>query len=317
MPHRIRYSIITFLASAFSILFLLQQPKLPHPDHPVVLAIGHKSSSLHRLTIKALRCATHSITGRMYACNDPYVLQELRRCSARHVHVLLEHDATSTPPNSFLTPPIHHLIAPKQGLMHQKLICIDDAYVWIGSANWTTSSLRLHDNLLIGLYCPDLITTLQAQHLHSHFMAGTQRFEFWTLPEQNTVCLYRLLEVLRDAKSSIRVAMFALTHPRLVQALIQAHRKGVSVEVVLDAKMTHHVNAKAYHLLQEAGVPVFLSTDSTTLHHKLVWVDDLLIEGSANWTKAAFSHNTECFIILHDLTPQQIRTLKRFWKTIT
>jgi phosphatidylserine/phosphatidylglycerophosphate/cardiolipin synthase-like enzyme len=38
------------------------------------------------------------------------------------------------------------------GIMHKKVLIIDDTLVFLASANLTETSLRLHDNLVIGCY---------------------------------------------------------------------------------------------------------------------------------------------------------------------
>ena len=50
------------------------------------------------------------------------------------------------------------------------------------------------------------------------------------------------------------------------------------------------------------------------LHHKFILIDDqTLLVGSANWTKAAFYKNSDCFLILHNLTDDQKTFMNRLW----
>ena len=44
--------------------------------------------------------------------------------------------------------------------MHQKVIVIDKKQIWLGSANLTNESLNLHNNLVSGLYHPDIAETI-------------------------------------------------------------------------------------------------------------------------------------------------------------
>ncbi len=41
---------------------------------------------------------------------------------------------------------------------------------------------------------------------------------------------------------------------------------------------------------------------------------EILVNGSANWTSAAFSKNDDCFVILHDLNDAQKNVIEELWK---
>ena len=43
---------------------------------------------------------------------------------------------------------------------------------------------------------------------------------------------------------------------------------------------------------------------------------NILEIGSANWTKAAFKQNDDCFLIIHDLADEQRQSMQKLWRTI-
>ncbi|MCH9704473.1 MAG: hypothetical protein K0U13_06770, partial [Chlamydiae bacterium] len=204
-----------------------------------------------------------------------------------------------------------------RGLMHRKLLVIDKRAVYIGSANWTPYSLRMHDNLVVGVQNEELAETIGLGNLHSHFTLAGQLAEFWMLPEQSDEALDRLVWLLGEAEQSIRVGMFTWTHPRITDAVIGAARRGVKVEVALDCPQSKRVNLKSIEKMQNAPIEVRLNRGYEVFHHKFVWIDEkILISGSANWTRSAFGRNGECFLILHDLDNVQLKKMRRLWHII-
>ena len=76
-------------------------------------------------------------------------------------------------------------------------------------------------------------------------------------------------------------------------------------------------SAKVAALLKKGGIPVKCNRGGNLLHHKFMYIDGkTLVNGSANWTKAAFEKNDDCFIILHDLTDTQREFMDKLWAVI-
>lgn len=222
--------------------------------------------------LNALKSAKRSIDLEMYAISDPEIQKALNEATVeKSVRI---HDGST------------------KGLMHRKILWIDGEMQFVGSANMTTQSLTLHDNLVVGVY-------------------GSHNVEMWMLPQEGA--LERIVELLDNAHKSIRVAMFTLTNPVLVNALLRAHERGVDVSVAIDYFTAEGASKKALDALK--GVQIYESQGLQLLHHKWAWIDEsILIHGSANWTRAAFDKNEDCFMVLENLTPKQRRFMHRLWK---
>ena len=148
-------------------------------------------------------------------------------------------------------------------------------------------------------------------------LVGQQQAIIWMLPDKTGEALEQLIEAIRGAKKSIHIAMFTLTHPRLVDALIEAFRRGVAVKCALDYYTGQGASLKEGTRLHDAGIPLYMSLGQQLLHHKWADIDhEMLILGSANWTRAAFAHNMDCFMMLHPLNVQEKKKLCMVWKTI-
>jgi phosphatidylserine/phosphatidylglycerophosphate/cardiolipin synthase-like enzyme len=86
-----------------------------------------------------------------------------------------------------------------------------------------------------------------------------------------------VLGLIGDATKSLRVKQFTLSEPRLVQGLIDAHRCGVAVRVMLNPQRSSgdHPNDAVFGQLQQTGVAVqWTSPDFAVTHEKSIVVDD-------------------------------------------
>ncbi len=261
----------------------------------------------------------------MYTASDPLLLKWLKAHSQKKIPVSLYFDPSTGHIDS--APFFDAIPFKAQGLMHRKVLIIDDHLVFLGSANMTTPSLILHDNLTVGIDCPELATFLKdpAHHQphkprqkyppapHFTFPQG----EIFLLPDKSFTALTHLIDVLDKASSTIRISMFTLTHPDLVESLIQAKKRGVAVSLCIDFYAGRGASHKALIKLKEAGIPILFSQGQQLLHHKWALIDDhTLIFGSTNWTKAAFTKNQDCLLFLDKLSSSQKTYLNKLWKII-
>lgn len=286
------------------------------PGEPPLLYSNVCQDNLEKVFLEAIQSANKSILLIIYSLSDPKLIQALNQQATKGVVIKVIHD-TSTPSLGFrkLSSSIAVEGIKRTGLMHQKILVVDREKVWMGSANMTSESLRVHDNLVVGLINNQLARSIEAGESFKTLSVGGQRVEYWDLPQKAKAGLLRLVEVLDGAKSSIRVAMFTWTHSELTAAILRAHQRGVRVEIILDYGQAQGVCQQTLDTFIQAGVDVSLSSGVGLLHHKFAWIDEeLLVNGSANWTVAAFSRNRDCFLILHGLTPVQNEKMRMLWK---
>ena len=288
---------------------------LPEAGATPTLYANQTDDNLQRTFLKAIDSAESSITLYIYSLSDNRIITALQQKENEGVLVKVLHD-TTTYQKGFSK--LSNTVAIKmRGLMHKKILIIDERTVWIGSANFTTASLKLHDNLVIGSVSPELAATIVAEKQHHHFTIGGQMTEFWSFPESAKDGLDRLITLIGEATTSIRVGMFTWTHPDITDAIIAAALRGVDVEAVVDRAQTNGTNKKSVARLVDSPVKVRINRGSELFHHKFVILDDhTLINGSANWTKSAFGRNGDCFLILHDLEEGQQKKLHRLWHVI-
>ena len=119
-------------------------------------------------------------------------------------------------------------------------------------------------------------------------------------------------KMISEAKSSIQVMMFEMgyydQHPNtptnlLIKELIDARKRGVKVEVILEVReegdRTTKRNRYTGKILSKGGVEVIYDSLSKTTHAKLMVVDGKLsLLGSTNWTYYALTDNNEASVLV-------------------
>ncbi len=117
-----------------------------------------------------------------------------------------------------------------------------------------------------------------------------------------------LLRALREAKKTIYVQAFSFTSRNLARALVEAHTRGVKVEVLADREQTVKAENSQIPVLVAAGIPVELEVRYVSAHNKILLMDPLeansvLVTGSYNFTYAAHAKNAENVLILRGNAP--------------
>jgi phosphatidylserine/phosphatidylglycerophosphate/cardiolipin synthase-like enzyme len=280
---------------------------------------------------QALNSAKESILVIIYGLSDQEVIRTLKEKAQQGIQVTVIYDDSAS---KGLQQKLGNKIraVPRMGiagLMHRKIVVIDQKQVWIGSANMTHASLRMHDNLVMGMHAPVIAEVIAAKaatiikstkttqkELPRDFILNGQHLELWFISEDKEA-LDRLIQLVRSAKKTVRVAMYTWTHPLLAEEVVRAHQRGVKVEVALDRQMSQVTNALVVQKLKQNGIPIGFNKGAQLFHHKFAYIDgSTLAMGSANWTKAAFTRNEDVFIILHQLNEEQQFLMEDLWKRI-
>ncbi|USU18480.1 phospholipase D family protein [Paraburkholderia fungorum] len=129
-----------------------------------------------------------------------------------------------------------------------------------------------------------------------------------------------VLKAICTARHSVHLSAYSFTSPAIVQALIDAHRRGVDVAVVADRKsnLVEDRSGKgriALDLLSGAGVAV-RTIDVYPIHHdKFMVIDGESIEtGSFNYTTSAARYNSENAVVMWHV-PVVAQAYQQHWQS--
>ena len=114
--------------------------------------------------------------------------------------------------------------------------------------------------------------------------------------------LDRLTTLYRHATRYLYVAVYGLTSPRAVEAMVAAKKRGVDVRLITDLKRTEDVKQlTALRTLSVAGIPILVNEHDGLMHLKQVVIDDEVnTTGSMNHTTSGNRYNDERLDVISD-----------------
>lgn len=135
-------------------------------------------------------------------------------------------------------------------------------------------------------------------------------------PEQAPEAL--IVETIASARTSLRVSAFAFSAPNVVDALIEARRRGIDVQVVVDHKHNvvedpRRIGRNALDALHAARVPVHTNGRYRLHHDKFIVIDACHVQtGSWNYAESA-KRNSENVVVLWN-SPALAAAYLAHWK---
>mgnify|MGYP001359743771 CR=1 FL=1 len=107
-----------------------------------------------------------------------------------------------------------------------------------------------------------------------------------------------IINEINNAKSEILVQSYSFTSTPIAQVLVEAHKRGVKVEAILDKSQRKGQYTSAT-FLANTGVLTFIDDKHAIAHNKVMIFDrEAVITGSFNFTKAAEEKNAENLLII-------------------
>jgi phosphatidylserine/phosphatidylglycerophosphate/cardiolipin synthase-like enzyme len=290
------------------------------PAHPVpaMAATGGQSvrlwqdAGVFNLVGALITSARTRVLVEMYELGRPDILSELGEAVGRGVRVLVITDPTviasrhsATVLDSLGVPErVYPVDDGRRQIDHVKLLIADDVAV-VGGMNWGKHSDHNHDYVL------ETRVTLDVERLVRIFnqdwsLSGGRPAPLPPLPgevaqtapgeEIRTMLETALIHAMRRALAEV----YTLTDPGVIAQLVEAHRRGADVRVLLDPNQSY--NLHAYKVLRAGGVEVrwYPIPRGALLHAKIGLFDAQLVLGSANWTVSGLGVNHELDIETED-----------------
>ena len=112
-------------------------------------------------------------------------------------------------------------------------------------------------------------------------------------------CGHFISNHINQAKESIYVQAYGFTHTEIIDSLIEATKRGVKVEIILDSS---NFSAKKLVLIEELkklGIKIHKAKVSGIAHNKIMIIDKKkVITGSFNFTESADKRNAENVLVI-------------------
>jgi phosphatidylserine/phosphatidylglycerophosphate/cardiolipin synthase-like enzyme len=126
-------------------------------------------------------------------------------------------------------------------------------------------------------------------------------------------CSAHILREIEQAKKELLVAVYAFTSDDLAQALVQAKKRGVVVQVVVDREFDQANERSKGKFFDAQRIPLrrisglkgkATEKDAGLMHQKFAVIDRRIVfTGSYNWTYSADSLNDENLLLFRDAGP--------------
>jgi phosphatidylserine/phosphatidylglycerophosphate/cardiolipin synthase-like enzyme len=111
-------------------------------------------------------------------------------------------------------------------------------------------------------------------------------------------CTKAIVDAINRAKSDVLIQAYSFTSPEIAKALVDAHRRGVNVEIILD-KSNRSPKYSVADFAGHMGIPTFIDAKHAIAHDKVMIIDrNIVATGSFNFTRAAENNNAENLIII-------------------
>ena len=105
---------------------------------------------------------------------------------------------------------------------------------------------------------------------------------------------------LNGATNAVFVQAYSFTSAPIAEALVNAQRRGVKVQALLDRSQRTEKYSEA-DFLKNSGVPTLIDASHAIAHNKVIIIDGyIVLTGSFNFTKAAEEHNAENLLVIND-----------------
>ncbi|MEI9478810.1 MAG: phospholipase D family protein [Deltaproteobacteria bacterium] len=113
-------------------------------------------------------------------------------------------------------------------------------------------------------------------------------------------CTDSIIRELSKAKINVLVQGYSFTSAPIAKALLDAQKRKVKVEVILDKSQRTERYSSATFFFNN-GIPVKIDAQHAIAHNKIMIIDgETVITGSFNFTKAAEENNAENLLVIHD-----------------
>lgn len=224
---------------------------------------------------------------------------------------------------------------PQTAIMHNKFFIFDNNIVFTGSTNISSSCLTgFNSNIAIVIRSNDIANIYKQEfeqmysgkfHTDKTSILNNENID---LEHMNTSVYFsptnrtitnNIIPLVKKARKYIYIPAFYITHPLLVDELINAKHNGVDVKIIVDETSVKGEYVDINKFL-ENNIQVKVENWAGKMHMKSIIIDDnTLIIGSMNFTKQGENRNDENVVIIKDsmiLTKKYKEHFLKLWNSI-
>jgi phosphatidylserine/phosphatidylglycerophosphate/cardiolipin synthase-like enzyme len=116
-------------------------------------------------------------------------------------------------------------------------------------------------------------------------------------------CTKGIIKEIEEGTREILVQAYSFSSTAIRNALLNAQKRGVKVEIIFDRTEQKDQNYRSTKAFLKSGIAVYLDGNHTIAHNKVIVIDrETVITGSFNFTNAAESDNAENVLVIKSKT---------------
>jgi len=148
------------------------------------------------------------------------------------------------------------------------------------------------------LLIPALVATVLGPAVATSSEAPAPAWHVYFSPNHGATTA--VVEALASARTTVRVQAYSFTSAPIARALVEAHGRGVDVQVILDRRERGSRYSSA-DFLAHTGIATLIDGAHAIAHNKVMIIDGAtVITGSFNFTTAAERQNAENLLVIRD-----------------
>ncbi len=255
----------------------------------------------------------------VYRFTHPEIIKHIVNTSNRGVKVAVKYKEGVELEEACEGSQVHLLKQPQRSLFHKKSMVVDYEQVLASTGNFTTNSIERDINLTMIFRDSGLSSKIQASAPFTGII-GNQLVSYLPIYRRNKnehdIAIKLVQDFITQAKKTITVAMYILSHHDILQSLHAASARGVQVQIAIDTRGSQQTQKVLEQL--KLSLPIRVRKPGCApVHIKMCLIDGkVLITGSANWSLVGLARNVEDLFIIRGVTEDQGQSLSEIWQYV-
>jgi phosphatidylserine/phosphatidylglycerophosphate/cardiolipin synthase-like enzyme len=152
--------------------------------------------------------------------------------------------------------------------------------------------------LLVSVLLIAITTTLSSFKKQDSVSISEAKINIFFSPRGG--CTEKIVKELNGAKKSVYVQAYSFTSAPIAEALVNAKKRKVHVEIILDKSQRTERYSSA-DFVSHAGISTYIDEKHAIAHNKIMIIDEeKVITGSFNFTKSAEQSNAENLLVIEN-----------------
>jgi phosphatidylserine/phosphatidylglycerophosphate/cardiolipin synthase-like enzyme len=238
-----------------------------------------------------------------YDIEDPEILNVIKDTAESGIRVRIVTEKDNTHAVRSLSKVCRIVTDEDAGLMHCKYMIADNAKLWGGSTNLTTTSLDEHYNDVFITTDPSILRRFSShfeQSFSGYFkekrISSQEKENVFFSPEDDTFS--RFMEILSSARKEVLMGIYAFSDYRIAHFLKILSAHGVRILVFADSDWNTNNPYSQTKELERYTLVRYDLLEPGLMHEKFVVVDsETVLFGTYNFTASAETKNDEYYIV--------------------